>query len=96
MKGSVQLPMEQPTMFRRLPGALFGLLLLFLICACAPATTTDESAISDDNLEFATDISADSPDQASTEPPPAALTIDGRGQRAAITGVQIIICTLLG
>jgi hypothetical protein len=73
-------------MFRRLPSTLFGLLLIFLMGACAPATTTDESAISDDTLEFATDSSADSLDQASTEPPPATLTIDGREQNAGITG----------
>ena len=54
--------------------------------ACTPATTTDESVLSDDNLEIATDSSTDSPDQASNEPPPATLTIDGREQNAGITG----------
>jgi hypothetical protein len=86
MKASIQLTMEQPTMFRRLPSTLFGLLLIFLMVACTPATTTDESAILDDNLGFATDSSADSPDQASSEPPPATLTINGREQGAGVTG----------
>jgi hypothetical protein len=54
--------------------------------ACTPSSTTDESALSDDNLEITTDSSADSLDQASTEPPPATLTIDGREQRAGVTG----------
>ena len=80
------LPMEQPAMFRRLPSTLFGLLLIFLMGACTPATTTDESALSDDNLEIGIDNSTDSPDQASTEPPAATLTIDGREQKAGITG----------
>ena len=73
-------------MLRRQPSTLFGLLLIFLMGACTPATTTDESALSDDNLEITTDSSSDSPDQASTEPPPATLTIDGMEQRAGITG----------
>jgi hypothetical protein len=73
-------------MLRRLPITLFGLLLIFLIVACIPATTTDESPLSDDNLESATDDSIDSPDQASAEPPTATLTIDGREQNAGITG----------
>jgi hypothetical protein len=78
--------MEQPTMFRRLPSTLFGLLLIFMLVACTPETTTDESAPSDDNLEFAIEGSTDSPDQASTEPPAATLTIDVREQNAGITG----------
>ena len=68
------------------PSTLCGLLLIFLIAACTPATTTDESALSGDNLEIAADSPADSPDQVSTEPPPATLTIDGREQNAGITG----------
>ena len=73
-------------MLRRQPSTLFGLLLIFLMAACSPATTTDESALSDDNLEIATDSSTDLPDQAITEPPPATLTIDGQEQKAGITG----------
>ncbi len=73
-------------MLGRQPSTLFGLLLIFLMVACTPATTTDKSALSDDNLEIATDSSNDSPDQASTEPPAATLTIDGREQKAGITG----------
>lgn len=80
------LPMEQPTMLRRQPSTLFELLLIFLMVACTPASTTDESTLSDANLEIVTDSSADSPDQASTEPPPATLTIDGREQTAGVTG----------
>jgi hypothetical protein len=78
--------MEQPTMLRRQTSTLFGLLLIFLVAACTPATTTDESSLSNGNLEIATDSSPDLPDQASTEPPPAILTIDGREQKAGVTG----------
>jgi len=73
-------------MLRRQPSTLFGLLLMFQMVACTPATTTGESALSDDNLEIATDSSTDSPDQASTEPPAATLTINGREQKAGVTG----------
>ena len=86
MKASIQLTMEQTTMFRRLPSTLFGLLLIFMLVACTPATTTDESALSDDEPVIVDDSSADSPDQASAEPPAATLTIDGREQNAGITG----------
>ena len=73
-------------MSRQRPSTLFGLLLIFLMVACTPATTTDESALSDDEPVIVDDSSADSPDQASAEPPAATLTIDGREQNAGITG----------
>jgi hypothetical protein len=78
--------MEQPTMLRRQPSTLVGLLLIFLMVACTPAKTTDESALSDDELVIVDDSPADSPDQASTEPPPATLNIDGTEQKSGITG----------
>jgi len=73
-------------MLRRQPSTLFGPLILILMVACIPAATNDESALSDDNLDIATDSFVDSPNRASTEPPPATLTIDGWEQNAGITG----------
>lgn len=73
-------------MLRRQPSTLFKLLLIFLMVACTPTSTIDELTLSDDNLEIVTDSSADSPQQASSEPPAATLTIDGREQNAGITG----------
>jgi hypothetical protein len=57
-----------------------------MLIACTPETTTDESALSDDEPAIVDDSTADAPDQTSTEPPAATLTIDGREQKAGITG----------
>ena len=72
-------------MLRRQPVILVGLLLILLVAACTPDTTRDESALPDANSMIADDSSADSPDQESSEPPPATLTIDGWEQTAGIT-----------
>jgi hypothetical protein len=60
-------------------------MLLSLLSACTPETIKDESELPDDNALIADDSSADSPNQESSEPPTATLTIDGWEQTAGIT-----------
>jgi len=72
-------------MLRRQPGLLLRLLLILPLVACTTEMISDEPATPVAKPVITADSTVDAPEQASAEPPPAILTIDGWEQMAGIT-----------